>query len=150
MSYLIDIADAVVETLNAAALSQAFTAVRYYVPVKALPALDALAVSVVPITLERSLQTRGATSLTTYGVDIGIQQRLPSGPMSPDEIAAACDPLMDLAEEVAQFFYGKPLAGLGACYCTDVKNLPVFSYEHLDEKRVFTSLLTLSFKAGQP
>ncbi len=50
-----DLADAVVDKLNAASLSQSFTAERAYVPIHQLEQLSDLKVSVVPVPEPMSL-----------------------------------------------------------------------------------------------
>jgi hypothetical protein len=59
---------------------------------------------------------------------------------------ATLDALMALVEEIADHIRAGPLASFPGARCMDVKNSPVFSQEHLDEFRQFTSVLTLTFR----
>jgi hypothetical protein len=147
LSQIIDIADAVVTAINGATLSQSVTAERFYVPVHDIED-PALHVTVVPAALDGKLLDRRGKNLFTYLVDVAVQKVIGVGSMTNDQIKAACDPLMSFAEEIADLFDGKPL-GNSLVVCTNVKNVPIFAPDHLDEKRLFTSLLTLEFKAGR-
>jgi hypothetical protein len=62
--------------------------------------------------------------------------------MSP----ASLDALMTLVEEIADHFRTQPLSSYPNARCTEVKNEPVYSLEHLDEFRQFTSVITLSYR----
>lgn len=147
---LIEIADAVAAALNGAALSQVFTAERAYVPVHDLEDLDALKVTVVPAGLTLALLDRSPRHMHDYVVDVGVQKRFGSGALTPAEILAACDPLMKLTEEVVDLFRGKALpVAAGSAVCTAAANNPVFAPAHADEKRVFTSVVSLTFRLGR-
>ena len=148
MATIIDIADAVAAVINSVFFPSSAAAAREYVPVRKKMALTSVSVPVVPVALERSLLTRAGSSLTTYQIDVGVLQQIGPGEMQPSDINAACDPLMGLAEQIADTFYGKGLSGVPGCVCVDVKNTPIFSPSHLDEERTFLGLLTLHFKLG--
>lgn len=145
-STIISIADAVTATINGAALSQNFTAKRYYVPIHELVDLQDLKVSVVPSMLESELLTRSSLNQMNYSIDIAIQQSLGSGPRTEMEIEAFCDPLMYLAEQIIGLFTGKALAGFPQAICIEFANLPIFAPAHLDDLRVFTSVIVLKFR----
>lgn len=146
---ILAIADAVTEALNAASLSLAFTATRVYVPTYLQDDLQDLKVQVVPAMLNGKIIDRGGRNLFDYKIYVGVQKIIGSGPMTDDEINAICDPLMQLAEEIGDVFDGLPLAGPPAARCTDAANKPIFSPEHIDEQRLFTSLVTLTFRLAQ-
>ncbi len=145
MALVIDIADAVAGLLNGddTDFSQAFVAQRKVRPSFELTDLADLRVTVVPKGFEASVASR---SLSQYDVqvDIGIQEKLPAGADEDAEVAAMCG----LVEEVADFLKGKRLAGDGwsAAWVRPAVNDPVYSPEHLAEKRVFTSVLTLTYR----
>jgi hypothetical protein len=149
-SQAILIADAVVYALNEGAFSQAFTAARYYVPVKQLEELDTIQISVVPTVQEWVGQSRGTSTLDTYQTDLGVQKYLGLGPMDAAALNAAADPLMDLMQELGRFFMGKPLTGLQGVTCVKVEISPTYSPEHMDKYKTFTGLLTLSFRCASP
>jgi hypothetical protein len=145
---ILDIADAVVDSLNSGSFALSFIAVRYYVPVGQLEALETLTVQVVPTTIERLLQTRAGGSLDTYRIDVGIMQVIGTGPMDPLQIETACDPLMGLVEAIANSFFGQRLASYPQASCIEVANAPIYSPPHLDGSRLFLSLLTLGFRVS--
>jgi len=139
MSVLLLIADAVVESLNAASLSQELTAKRHYQPVFDLPDMADLHVSVVPKGIEVLASSRNQNQ-HDYAIDIGIQQKV------ADDNEA--DGLMTLAEEIADHFRLSrlPIDGFGSVPVLKVETNPIFAPEHLAEKRVFTSIITLTFR----
>ena len=139
MSTLIAIADAVVDSLNSATLSQALTAERHYQPVFDLPEMTALHVSVVPKGIEVLASSRNQNQ-HDYAIDIGIQQKVADD--------AEADALMALAEEIADHFRLSrvQITGIGSIPVLKVATEPVFAPEHLTEKRVFTSIITLTFR----
>jgi len=139
MSTLIAIADAVVESLNAASFSQALTAERHYQPVFDLPEMADLHVSVVPKSVEVLASSRNQNQ-HDYAIDIGVQQKVAGD--------AEADALMTLAEEIADHFrLGRvQVDGVGSVPVLKVATEPVFAPEHLTEKRVFTSIIALTFR----
>jgi len=141
VALVIDIADAVVAALNGG--QQVFTAQRRVRPNFELTDLADLRVTVVPKGFEASVASR---SLSQYDVqvDIGIQKKLPAGADEDTEVPVMCS----LVEEIADFLKGKPLEGDGwrASWVRPAVNEPVYSTEHLAEKRVFTSVLTLTYR----
>ena len=145
MALVIDIADAVVAVLNGddADFSQDFEAQRRVRPNVELADLTDLRVTVVPKAVETSTASR---SLSQYDVqvDVGIQKKLPAGSDEDVEVPVMCG----LVEEVADFLKGKRVEGTGwsASWVRPAVNEPVYSIEHLAEKRVFTSVLTLTYR----
>ena len=147
-STLIQIADAVTAAINASGLLPAgVTAIRGYRPVVELEDLVALHVTVVPkgVTL-----TGASRSLVQhdFDVDVGVQKRLPSD-VSQDQ--AELDALMALVEQLGDYFRLKRLDGLPSFSAvpgawTKSENSPVFAPDHLEQMRVFTSVLTLTFR----
>ncbi len=139
MSTLIAIADAVVESLNSASFSQALTAERHYQPVFDLPEMADLHVSVVPKGVEVLASSRNQNQ-HDYAIDIGVQQKVAGD--------TEADALMTLAEEIADHFrLGRvQVDGVGSVPVLKVATEPVFAPEHLTEKRLFTSIITLTFR----
>ncbi len=146
---VIAIADAVTAALNAATLSQSFVATRHYVPVHQLDDLADLKVTVVPASLVSTILDRGGNALNSYVIDVGVQKTIGQGSMTPTQVNAACDPLMVLAEEISGQFQGKPLAGFPQARCIEAKNAPIFVPAMVDELRVFTSVLSLTFRLAR-
>ena len=74
-----------------------------------------------------------------YEIDVAVQQKV-------DPTLANLDALVLLVEEIGDHFRHEPLSGLPAARCVGVQNTPVYAAEHLQELRVFTSVLTLTFR----
>lgn len=141
MAVILDIADAVVAQLNGHSFSQPFLAGRLYVPNFKLPDMAGLHVSVVPKGLNSRSLDRGRDTFD-YQIDVAVQQKT-------DMSEASLDGLMGLVEEIADHFRTQSLASYPGARCTQVENVPVYSQEHLDEMRQFTSLITLTFKVAR-
>ncbi len=138
MAVILDIADAVVEQLNGTPFSQPLTAERHYQPKFELSEMTELKVSVVPRSLASKTLDRNRDTFD-YLIDVAVQQKT-------DMTPAALDALMGLVEEIADHFRRQPLAGYPQARCVEVKNEPVYSLEHLDEFRQFTSVITLTYR----
>jgi len=139
VSTINQIADAVVASLNAAPFSLPFTAERRYQPVFELSQLQELRVSVVPKSLTATAATR-SDAFFDCAIDIGIQRKVNAD--DPAEL----DALMRLVEEIGYRLRGQPLAGLPAAVWLALENDPVFAPEHLEKERVFTSVLTVTYR----
>lgn len=135
---IIAIADAVVESINAASLSQPVSAVRHYQPKFELSEMAELKVSVVPRSVLSKGLDRNRDSFD-FKIDVAVQQKV-------EPTASNLDALMELVEEIADHFRAQPLAGATAARCVEVVNDPVFAMEHLEEFRQFTSVITLTFR----
>ena len=143
MSMVIDIANAVAAEINAAGpgtFSEDFAAVRKVLPAYELPDLVALKVSVVPKRVEISGSTRSASQYD-IAVDIGVQKKL--GKDIDTEVAA----LGTLVDEIADYLRRRPLAAIPGAAWVNTVNEPIYAPEHLAEQRVFTSVLTVTYRA---
>ena len=143
MSLVIDIADAVTAEINAAApgtFSEAFTSERRVLPEFGLEDLAELKVTVVPKRVEITGSTR-ATSQYEIAVDIGVQKKL--GKDLDTEVAA----LGTLVDEIADYLCRRQLTAAPFAAWVSIANEPVYAPDHLAEQRVFTSVLTVSYRA---
>jgi hypothetical protein len=140
MAMILSIADAVVAELNGTSFSLPFMATRAYIPRFDLADMATLRVTVVPKGVEITRGSRGKDQ-HDYRVDIGVQQKF------ADEDADALDPLMGLVEQIADHFRGLVLETDPEAACVEVENGPVYAQEHMREGRLFTSILTLTFRA---
>jgi len=138
-SELIQIADAVVAALNAATFAMPFTAERHYQPVFDLAEMKDLHVSVVPRGKEVTQAAR-AMGTFDYKVDVAVQKKFVKGD------AAELDPLVALAEEIAESFRAKRLPGMPDAAWVKTEHAPVYALEHMQELRQFTSVMTLTFR----
>lgn len=138
---IVTVAEAIKDALNAASLSQAFTATRGYIPATPLEDLTTLTVTVVPRAERQINLTRGKTEYE-YDIDVGIQQRV-----SGDD-ASDLDPLMYLAEQIADLFTRAAIAGTTpSAGAITITNEPRWYPDHLERYRVFTSVVTVTAKA---
>lgn len=141
-SVVVQIADAVVAELNGHAFSLPFTAARHYLPVFDLGEMTDLHVTAVPKGV--AVQSAGRNLLQTdYSIDVAVQQKV------PPETPASVDPLLALAEEIAAFFRLRRLASFAAAAWVKTEHAPVYSPEHMEQYRQFTSVITLTFRVIQ-
>lgn len=142
---VVEIADAVVDALNAASLTLAFTAVRSYLPVYQVKDLDELKVAVVPNGFLMQLASRRGVDQFDFTVDVAIHRRI-------EATTLAIDPYMSLAEDVVDLFRGKPLtlaSGL-VVHCIDAASAPMFDPALLDQQRLFAAAVSLTFRTQRP
>jgi len=145
----IQLADAVTAVINGSSLGIT-NAERWYVPIHSVTTdLVTLQVSVAPRALTAEFVARRADDFT-YLVDIGLQQKLPNEATNNDLIKQFCDPLMLLMEQIIDLFRGKNLEGAPYAQCMAVENPFIYSPEHIDQERVFTSVATIHFKLVRP
>src|SRR3972149_1065871 len=141
MAMIIDIAESVVAELNATSFSQPVSAVGHYAPQYDVAEMTTLHVTVVPKGLTSQMLDRNRDTFE-YLVDLAVQQKV-------DQANPPLDALMTLVEEIANHFRARALASFPNARCTEVKNEPVYSPEHLTELGQFTSVLTLKFRVWQ-
>ena len=144
MAVIVDIADAVVATLNGTGLSQPFEAKRYYLPEFDLKDMGTIHVSVVPAELEEEVADR-SRDRAEYKIHVAVQKRVTKhDPPGFDQ--AAIDALMHLVQEIDDLFRHKPLLGYEQASWTKTENKPIYDPKHLKEHGQFTSLLVLTFR----
>jgi hypothetical protein len=139
LSTVLNVADAVVAQLNTATLSQPVVAERLYVPNFDLQDMQDLRVTVVPRELHVRGLDRGRNSYEAE-IDLAVQKKFKKGD------AAEIDPLVALVEEIADLFRLKRLASFPGAIWSRTDHQVLYSQEHWDQLRQFTSLLTLSFR----
>jgi hypothetical protein len=139
VSVILDIADAVVASLNAGSFALEFEAERKYQPVFELQDMQTLHVSVVPKSLAITTAARDS-GFFDVAIDIGVQKKV--NPDQPDEL----DALMNLVEQIADHLRMKRLDDAPNAAWLSVANEPVFSPEHLEQWRQFTSVLTVTYR----
>lgn len=141
MGLVIDIADAVAAEINAAGILPGVTAQRRVLPAFELEQLAELKVTVVP----RGVQITGSTRSTSQydaTVDIGVQQKLAPGSDEETEVAG----LSTLVDQIADYLRQRPLATAPTVSWVSTTNDPVYAPQHLLEKRVFTSVLSVTYR----
>ena len=141
MALVIDIADAVTAELNAApagTFDPAITAVRRVLPAFEMTDLAALQVSVVPTSLEVAGSTRAARQHDVT-IDIGVQKKLAD---IDTEVALLCG----LVQAIGSFLAKRTLTDAPyACWVRSVID-PIFAADHLAGQRVFTSVLSVTYR----
>ncbi len=140
MSTIAAIADAVAAHINTGTFSQPLTAVRMFQPAFTLEDLKDLRVSVVPRTVQMSPVTRDSLAVE-YVVDVGVQKKLPA-----DNADAAIDELLVLVEAIADHLRFQRLEGFPEAAWVGINNEPVVSGEALEQHRVFTSVLSVTYQ----
>jgi hypothetical protein len=140
MQMTIDLADAVTSQLNQSEIVT--NAKRMVLPIHDLSQLRELTISVVP----RGVQVQSITrKLSQYDcqVDIGIQQKLS---VPQDEIDTAVHGLSGLVQQLGEYLQRQPLTDMPYAIWIKVENVPIYDPEHLANQRVFTSVLTLTYR----
>lgn len=144
MALITDIADAVTAQLNAAAgqlIAGGFTAVRHYRPVFDLREMNTLRVSVVPRGVAITPLNRQANQHDVQ-IDVAVQRKV------DDADLASLDELMGLVERIGELFRHRRLDGLPKAVWVKTENKPVYSTEHLEQYRQFTSVLTITWRVA--
>jgi len=93
----------------------------------------------VPRAVENSLAARGL-ALKEVQIDIGVQKRL--GKDVDGEIV----PLLTLVEQIDAYLRQRPLQAVQGAPWLKSTNDPIYASEHLANDRVFTSVLTVSYR----
>jgi len=142
------VADEVVTLLNARFPSEsdmAFTASRVAIVRFDVADLDAITVSVIPRSSASEYITRGAVG-RELGVDVAVQKRLGQESDTVTEV----DSLSSLAETVRAYLMANPkLSALGDVRLTAAEMDPLYFQNHLLEKSVFTSVISLTYQYAE-
>lgn len=134
---IVQIADAVVATLEAADLGPPLAVARDYAPAYRLEDLrNRTHVTVVPKGTVEALNTRAAVQ-ATHQIDVAVQG---TGATLEER-----DALMDLTETVAALFRMERLAGCPDAVCVSIERQALYDRDHLREYGVMTTALTLTF-----
>jgi len=147
MALITDIADAVVTELASGGegFSESFTPERRVLPHYELADLKDLRVTVVP----RGVEITGASrTLSQHDVqiDIGIQKKLLAGAEAGTDVDTQVAELLSLVEEIAEFLQRRPLAAMPQAVWVTTSNEPIYAPDHLAETRLFTSVLTVTYR----
>ena len=142
MKLAIEIADAIVAELAVHTFSGPLTVSRRVLPEFELADLKALTVTVVPKSVSINNITRDSSSFEV-AVDIGIQQKI--GKDTDAEVSR----LSGVVSEIITLMNRRKLAGFSAAVFVSIANEPVYAPEHLSEKRLFTSIVTVTYKLIQ-
>lgn len=135
---VIEVADEVVNDLNAQLFSVQFTALRVYLPDMRLAELSELpVVFVAPRDVSREAISREKVQ-EQWGLDIGVTAKV------IDKTPYHIDPLFVLMNEIAlRYSNYVTLAGRGVSFDPAVE--PIFDPQKLNEQHVFQSVLQTTF-----
>lgn len=138
MKLAIDIADAIVTELSSGSYSEPLVVTRRVLPEHELAELKPLTVTVVPKSVGIANITRQSSSFEV-AIDIGIQQKI--GKDTDGEVTR----LSNIVTEIVTFLNRKQLSGMPSARFKSIVNNPVYAPEHLSEKRLFTSIVTVTY-----
>lgn len=140
MSIATKLADAVLYEINAKETwSIPFTASRLAVPRKEIKDLNEVTVSVIPSSVQYQREARDYMRYTVV-VDIGIQKHLDGNETD------AVGELGSLTDQIAQYMTGRKLSQMKSAKNIGTSNDPIYVQEHLLQKRVFTSVISLKYQ----
>ena len=139
MSTTIEIADAVVTELNAGVFSMALTSVRKVLPSFTLIELADLKVTVVPKSIDMTMVSR-VISQSDIEIDIGIQKKIGS------DVDTDVSALIVLVEEIIDYMRKRVLSDATDANWIGTQNDPIYAQEHLSSDRLFTSIITLTYR----
>ena len=140
MSVITDLTDAVVYDLNSKTdWSVPFTAERVATARKDIRELNAISVSVIPASVQYQREARDFMRYTRV-IDIGIQKHLDGNE------ADAVSELGSLVDEIAQYLSGRKLSHKPNAKQIGLTNDPIYFQEHLLQKRVFTSVVSVKYQ----
>ena len=137
---IVQIADALVDALNGAGFDPPLVATREYIPIYDLEDMTEQKLTVVAAATkgERLDRARWADE---YVIHVAHQQKV-------DPTPAVVDALMLQVEAIKRYLRDTPLEldGPLIAKCMGVVNEPIYSPEHLDELRQFTSVLSCTYR----
>lgn len=139
MKLAIDIADAIVTELDGNTFSEPLVVTRRVLPEYEIAELKALTVTIVPKSVQINNITRQSSSFDV-AIDIGIQQKI--GKDTDTEVIR----LSGIVSEIVSFLNRRKLADMSGAIFLSIANEPVYAPEHLSEKRLFTSIVTVTYK----
>lgn len=140
MSTISALADAVAEHINAGSYAQPVSAVRTYQPAFTLEELGELRVSVVPRTTTVTAASRDSSTYE-HVLDVGVQKKLPA-----EDDQTAIDELLELTEAIGDRLRHTRLAGFPEAAWMGLAHEPIVSSESLEQHRVFTSVLSITYR----
>lgn len=139
MSTVIDIADAVVGAIQAGNYGEPVAVERKYRPTFELADLTQVQITVVPRAVSITTATRDS-SYFDCAIDVGVQKKINA------DSAEDIDALMTLVEQIADQLRMKRLDDAPEAAWVSIENEPAFASEHLEQQRVFTSVLTVTYR----
>ncbi len=135
------LAQAITVALAAHNFGVSFTPVRRFVPITEIKAMgNAIVVQVVAKAITPTEQNTRGYPTFDFSVDIGVQKRV-----NPDDLAEM-DAMMGLVQAIVRFLFDgnltipvRPLS---------ITNDPAYAPDHLAQHRVFTSVITATYRVA--
>lgn len=142
MATVLQVADSIIAELNVTSFGQPFVAKRLYVPNFDLEDVSQLQVTVVPRDVEITGLDR-RRDMNEISIDLAVQKKFTKGD------AAEVDPLVGLVEEIADHFKHRRLDSFPHAIWSRSQHVVLYSPEHWEQLRQFTSLLTLVYRVAR-
>jgi hypothetical protein len=138
----IQMADAVTVILKSGSFCLPAIFERVIIPqfTAAEQAAGTLKVSVVPKEFDSEILTRGS-DMDEHKIDIGIQKKV-------SDIEAEVPKLLIFVKEIIKFLKHKNLPTKPAAQYISLANKPIYDVKHLSEEKVFTTVITITYKAA--
>lgn len=139
---VIEVADAVVAAINASPPvtgGSVSPAQRHYRPQFELSELKSTRITVVPKAIVITGLARSSNQ-HDCSVDIAVQKKLSAAD------ASEIDPLMLLTQELSDLLRLTRLPSMPTALWIRTENSPLYALEHLENQRVFTGLLTVTYR----
>ena len=140
MSTIAALADAVATHINAGSYDEPITAERMYQPAFTLEDLAETRVSVVPRTTTITPTAR-SSSVFEHVIDVGVQGKLPA-----EGEQAFMDGLLELVEAIGDRLRYARLPDFPEAAWAGIEHEPVVASESLEQHRVFTSVLSVTYR----
>ena len=138
---IIQIADALVLQLSGGSFIQPFIPARAIFPNFEIKELNTLKVTVVPRSVESLAISRGSYQ-DDYIIDIGVQKKL------TEDFEAETVSLIGLVTEIKNSLWRSILrVGSVSAIGVNTKVDPIYSREHLAADNVFTSIVSVTYRA---
>lgn len=138
---IITLADDVVTLLNAGSFSQAFTAVRVYVPRFNTESGSDVQVQVVPSS-DLEGEGSGDYDARQQTIQVGVFKRLTG--LAADELTEV-DAMLDFCEEIRELLNRQRVGETNNAVCVTINHDPIYSLEDIDERRVFLTVMSFVY-----
>lgn len=133
-----DVAAGVLAVLAGQTFTVPIVAAMKYVPNLELREIDGVYVTVVPRSVGITSADRSRVA-NEVSIDVAVQKKLLG--VTPADV----DPAMGIVQEIADFLTRRPLPTVPAAAWLRIANTPIYAPDHLQDKRLFTSILTVTY-----
>lgn len=145
-SVMVSLTSALKTSIDGGSFSQAFTNQRIYLPQFDVEELaDSIRVSIVPNSSASLISNRNGKAVESHIIQIAVQKKVAND-------VAEIDDLMLLVQELYDHLRQNDLTVIidqGTATLVDCEVDPIFIPDHLKAYRVFTSVITATYKIGR-